>query len=108
MEALLYVFFGEFVALWGHKMQIHISFQIVDQRGYIYGVIFLDHVEMLHVPYNLSSFDIFYHKMYKSNNYLYPNPGRRLDLNAKFFSIKRTKNYYRQVGNSERNDSYEM
>ena len=89
-------------------MQIHISFQIVDQRGYIYDVISPDHVEMLHVPYNLSSFDIFYHKMYKSNNYLYPNPGRRLDLSAKFFLIKRTKNYFLQVGNRKGNDSYEM
>ena len=66
-------------------MQIHISFLIVDQRGYIYDVIFLGHVEMLHGPYNLSSFDIFYHKMYKSSNYRYPNLGHRLDLNAIFF-----------------------
>ena len=69
-------------------MQIHISFQIVDPRGYIYDVISPDHVEMLHVPYNLSSFDIFYHRMYKSSNYQYPNLGHRLDPNAIFFSKK--------------------
>ena len=91
MVILRYVFFGEFVVPLGHKMQIHIS-SPVHQYGYIYGVIYLGHVETLRGLYNLFLFYISSHNMCKSNSCLYLGQDLRLDLNATFLIIV-TENY---------------